>query len=514
MITLVPDKVTMLQLARHTLKNLALLCLSLALLPLDTAIVLAVSIWHRLAGKTQQDHAKVPEPLRKTVLVTGVSMSKGLALARLFHRAGHRVIGADSHRLAPGRVSATLEAFYRLPPPRKTPFGDDDEIEDDPYALALLDIVKKEKVDLWVSVSDVTAVVQDALAKDMIESQTPAKAVQLSAKYVRTLHNKDSFMEYTRHLELPAPDTEVVRGKSAIIDFLNKRGGLRAHPGANRYLLRRNGVHDAARCDMPLLPLATEQETLRCIEKMTLEDGDEYMMQEYLQGHEFCTHALVVRGRVRAFVACPSSDTLMHYQALPPESPLSRFMLAFTETIAETEGEDFTGHVSFDFMAKTWSGGDSKHEDVHVFPIECKPRVHTAVVLFNDTPELVGEYLSLLQPEPPIPEEVTPVVVPKNPKSYYWIGQDLVQHFLSPTLESLSRDPRDGRRAGEVSSFLNHVRNWRNWRNWKDGTFEVWDPWPWWWLYHVYWPVQFVKYLVWGRWQKLNVSTGKAFQAR
>jgi catechol O-methyltransferase len=48
--------------------------------------------------------------------------------------------------------------------------------------------------------------------------------------------------------------------------------------------------------------------------------------------------------------------------------------------------------------------------------------------------------------------------------------------------------------------------------NWKDGTFEVWDPWPAFWLYHVYWPVQFVLAVVQGKkWSRLNVSTTKMF---
>lgn len=493
----------MLGFARHTFKNLALLCLSLALLPLDTAIILAVDCWHKLtAGR--QAHAKVPEPLRKTVLVTGVSMAEGLALARLFHHTGHKVISADIHTLAPGRVSVAVERFYRLPSPGKTPFSNDDDIVDDPYALELLRIVKEENIDLWVSVSDITATVQDALAKDTIESQTSAKAIQLSAKHVRTFQQKKSFMEYTRSLELLTPDTEVIRSKSSIIDFLTKRGGLKTHPAMNRFLIKPTSISGNVRHEIPLLPLATEQDTLRSISGIPMGDGDEYIMQEYLHGHEFCTHALVIQGRVRAFVACPSSDMPIHYQALPPESPLSRFMLAFTETIAEAEGQGFTGHIGFNFMAKTWNGGDSKHEGVHVYPIECNPGVNAAIVLFNDTPELVGEYLSVLQPDSQMTELEKPVLVPKNPKKYYWIGQDLVQQFLSPTAERLARDPRDAARSGEVFSFMEHVRYW------KDGTFEAWDPWPWWWLYHVYWPVQFLGDLLWGRWYKVNASTGAA----
>lgn len=492
----------MLDFLRHRLKNLALLFLSFIFLPIDTIVILAVYLRNRHTRPRVRHDAPSS---RKTILVTGVGMAKGLALARQFHRAGHRVIGADFHGLSMGRASAAIDKFFALPSPSKTALESDDDIGDDDYAFALLELVKKEKVDLWVSNSDVSAAMQDALARDMIESQTSAKAVQLSAEHVRLLHEKDSFIAHVRSLGLDVPDTEIVQTRPAIIDFLNKRGGLRMKPGASqRYLLKPVGVNDVARYDMPLLPMASEQETLRRIDQAPVESGS-WIMQEFIQGFEFCTHALVVRGRVRSFVACPSADLLMHYKALDAELPLSKAMLRFTEEVAADAGEDFTGHVSFDFLIKSGLGQDAKEDEVKIYPIECNPRVHTAVVLFNDTPGIVDEYLRVLDPPSQDAERLRPPVIPTRPASYYWIGQDFVERLLYPAYQKFPRLPH---RSAEVRSFVNHVQNW------KDGTFETWDPWPWWWLHHVYWPVQFARYLVWGRWQKINVSTGKAFQAK
>ena len=486
---------------RHRLKNLALLTLSLVLLPIDTIAVLVIDLWSRFTVKRHTNDA-IPNSLRKTVLVTGVSMAKGLSLARLFHRAGHRVIGADFHPLSLGRVSSSIDKFYALPSPRKHYLADEDEVDDDPYALRLLEIVRNEQVDLWVSNSDVSAAIQDALARDMIESQTTTKAIQLSARHIRLLHEKDTFIDHVRGLGLDVPDTEIVQTRAAVIDFLNKRGGLKAQSASSkRFLLKPVGVNDVARCDMPLLPLASEQETIRRIDKAPLETGS-WIMQEYVQGFEFCTHALVIKGQIRAFVACPSADLLMHYKALDPDLPLSKAMLDFTQKVAAANGEDFTGHVSFDFLVKSGLGQDAKDHEVKLYPIECNPRVHTATVLFNDTPELVEEYLAVLDPGAKTTDKA--IVTPTNPKKYYWIGQDLVERLLYPMWRCFPRLPQA---SGETRSFVNHVKSW------KDGTFETWDPWPWWWLYHVYWPVQFAQYVIWGRWQKLNVSTGKAFQA-
>ncbi|RDA90815.1 hypothetical protein CP533_0501 [Ophiocordyceps camponoti-saundersi (nom. inval.)] len=461
---------------RHIFKNLLLVSLSLVLLPVSTSVIVAVSIWNRLTPHNEPASCSG----RKTVLVTGVGMSKGLCLARLFHRAGHRVIGADCSALSLGRISVAVDKFHKLPEPAS--FSTDDSSRD-PYVLRLLDIVRSEGVHLWVSVSDVSAAAQDALARDLIEDRTTAKAVQLSFDDVQTLNEKDSFMRHVQSLGLPTPDTNVVASRAAVVEFLMQRGGLQLKPRAAQYLLKPIGVNDLVRFNMPLLPLATTEETMKRIDTIPLNGAPSFIMQEFISGPEFCTHALVIRGRVRAFVACPSSELLMHYEALPRNSPLSKRMLAFTETVAKAGGPEWTGHVSFDFLLKTKNG--------ELYPIECNPRVHTAVVLFNDTPQLVDEYLSVLKPDSAGIEEVLP---PKSPQRYYWIGQDLVERAI-------------GSRS-EFTSFVHDVLHS------KDGTFEAWDPWPWWWLYHVYWPLRFIALLARGeRWSRINVSTGKVFKA-
>lgn len=488
----------------HFFKNLFLLCLSLALLPISSAIVGIIWARNQLASRVRHEDSVPPSGGRKTVLITGVNMSKGLCLARLFHRRGHRVIGADTHALAPGRVSAAVDKFYVLPRPGPPP--DVDGAERSAYVLHLLNIAQLERVDLWVSVSDVSAALHDALARDVIEDRTQTKAAQLSLRDVQTLHEKDRFMRHVDFLGLPIPETQVVTGREAIISFLTARGGLRLRPGSSQYLLKPIGVDDRARFSMPLLPLATEDETVRRIDAIQFGSDSSFIMQEFIRGREFCTHALVVRGRVRAFVACPSSELLMHYQSLPEDSPLSREMLAFTETVANAGGVDWTGHVSFDFLVKD---GAETGQPIQLYPIECNPRVHTAVVLFNDTPDVVDEYLSILDATGSAPRHLkqTPLV-PRKPKRYYWIGQDLAEHVICPVYRTLVlRTLRPSQLVTSLGYFGQHLFSW------KDGTFEAWDPWPWWWLYHVYWPLQFLGFLVRGRWHKINVSTGKVFEA-
>ena len=293
------------------------------------------------------------------------------------------------------------------------------------------------------------------------------------------------------------------------------------------------GTDDAVRGDMTLLPLPTASSTRAHIERLGISEERPWILQQHIAGPEYCTHSLVVRGEVKAFVACPSAELLMHYEALPPDSVLSRSMQRFTQEFAAASGSDFTGHLSFDFLVNEKDLFDAASPEskalanhiVTLYPIECNPRAHTAVALFEDTPEMISKgYMSLLDdttqknhlkvivdktdvstsingatPSPPI--------VPYRPAKYYWIGHDLVELVLLPILSLLKVD---GMSFVEVFDsllkFLEHVIWWR------DGTFEVWDPLPAWWLYHVYWPSQFLFALLGGwKWSRLNVSTCKMF---
>jgi hypothetical protein len=95
-------------------------------------------------------------------------MTKGLSLARIFYQAGHRVIGADNVFISAGRLSRSLAAYHELSPPTLGPYA---------YVDSLVEVVLKEKVDLWVSCSGVASAVEDAEAREIIESKVSQRGM-------------------------------------------------------------------------------------------------------------------------------------------------------------------------------------------------------------------------------------------------------------------------------------------------------------------------------------------------
>jgi len=500
----------------HRLQNLALIALGLACIPLDTFVLFWSFVVNYAFHSQVEDHrtaARRKVPFRpKTILVTGVGMTKGLALARSFYQAGHDVIGADfepNGTKVCGRVSRSLKKFVPLRKP-------DQKLGSAPYIQGLLDIVAKEKVDLWVSCSGVASAVEDGEAKEIMERRTSCKAIQFGIQTTQTLHEKHSFIDHTRGLGLTVPETHTITSRAAI------DAALRDAPEGRQYIMKTIGMDDANRGDMTLLPKPTPAETAKHLDRLGISEKSCWILQQYIKGREFCTHALVIKGQVKVFVACPSAELLMHYEALPADSRLSQEMLNFTKTHAATGGSSFTGHLSFDFLVEDEQLSNLSNASdtaVTLYPIECNPRAHTAVALFNGTTAMADAYLSLLDEHPAAPSyaDVTAngttdehVVTPKySDVRYYWIGHDLINMIVLPLLSllTLQRDSSITAVLKGVDAFADRLLFW------KDGTYELWDPLPWWWLYHVYWPQQFLTCFWMGKkWSRLNVSTCKMFE--
>ncbi|RMZ73927.1 catechol O-methyltransferase [Pyrenophora seminiperda CCB06] len=499
----------------HVWKNALLLALSALCAPISAALVLVAYAVSKLDGKrnatfSEEDKRHVAAAQRqKTVLVTGVSMTKGLTIARnLSQHTPHRIIGADISALSPGRFSTAISKYYRL----DTPSGDDAE----PYIDSILAVMRRENVDLWISCSSVVAAVEDGQVVRLAEQQAKEQgrrfeAIQFREDVVEKFHEKDRFIDYIESLDLPIPESHRCTSPYEALDVL--MGELHRTPtksgrtvARRHFIMKPIGVDDKARNNMmTLLPFRTPDATTRYIQSLNISKENPFQLQQFIKGKEYCTHALVIRGKVKAFISCPSLELLMHYEPLPATSPLSQKMLEFTERVCQDGGENFTGHLSFDFLVED----DGKGGNAKFYPIESNPRAHTAVVLFEQTPEMAEAYMSIFNSPNSLPSKSkSGPVYPCTPTySYYWIGHDLVSLVILPLLDLLFDVTTLQHAFRELETFWNHLAYW------KDGTYTFEDPIPFFLLYHVYWPAKFLNALVTGKgWSRINVSTTKMFE--
>jgi hypothetical protein len=275
--------------------------------------------------------------------VTGVGMSKGLTIARAFYRAGHRVIGADFEPYSIpvcGHFSVSIEKFFRLTQP-------DTEENAEQYTQELKEIVENENAELWVPCSRIAFSIEDAEAAEVIEKETSCKAIQFGVTLTETLHQKHSFIDNTRTIGLNVPDTHVVTSETEALAVLYPEKP-RSKFGT-KYIMK-SALDESTRADMTLLPRPTIKETGVHIKRLNPTPFRPFVLQQYISGPEYCTHSLIINGKVKAFVACPSAELLMHYNPLPSSSALSQAMLLYTSIYAKKTGPNMTGHFSLDFL--------------------------------------------------------------------------------------------------------------------------------------------------------------------
>jgi catechol O-methyltransferase len=497
----------------HILQNASLIALSVFFFPLVTFIAVTNQLISPYTASTK--HIKHQRRWRaassasfrpRTVLVTGVGMSKGLAIARSFYRGGHTVIGADFEPAGIpvcGHSSASLKRFYTLAKP--TP-GSSGAMK---YTEELIGIIKKEKVELWVSCSGVASAVEDGEAAEAVERVTKCKAIQFNVEVTSTLHEKHAFIENTRSLGLNVPETHHITSSAAAISILSST------PKNKRFILKSIGLDDTIRADMTLLPLSSPSDTRAYITCLSPSIDRPFVLQQFIKGKEYCTHAVLINNVLKTFTCCPSSELLMHYSSLSPTSTLYLAMKEYTTIYAREmrkRGKVMTGHFSIDFLIEDDDVDLGEKELLaRLWPIECNPRAHTAVVLLSSEGEAMADsYLDILPDHDSKiltnGREILGVITQKEHERYYWVGHDIVALGILPVLDLLRGKVGIAGLLEKWMEFAKHLLYW------KDGTWEIWDPWPFWWLYVVYWPGMFARALLtrsW--WSRVNVSTTKMF---
>jgi hypothetical protein len=132
-----------------------------------------------------------------------------------------------------------------------------------------------------------------------------------------------------------------------------------------------------------------------------------------------------VDGQITAFVTAPSNDMLMTYEdwtnreiGKRAEQWTRDFLDRLAKNpIASGKKRRLTGHFSFDFILSERNG--------EMYPIECNPRVHTAIIL------LPLSQLASVYPAPHESFHVDKVLKPLPgtvPRS--WIYNDLIMRYL------------------------------------------------------------------------------------
>lgn len=159
-------------------------------------------------------------------------------------------------------------------------------------------------------------------------------------------------MALLAELNCPRPETITVSTPGEAIEVLKN--------SKHKIIMKATAVlDDVGRNDMTQYPIDGEsapysktRERLKIGLSVPLSPKTPYIMQQFVQGTEWCTHATVVDNKLKAFACCPSSDMLMHYEdgtRTIAGKLAEKWTLKFLDAWAHShrgQKEPFTGHFS------------------------------------------------------------------------------------------------------------------------------------------------------------------------
>lgn len=365
-------------------KTLGTLTLLLIALPFNALIVLIALLWGIARSPFTKKSVVAAHP--QTILVSGAKMTKALQLARSFHAAGHRVILIEGHKywLSGHRFSQAVSRFYTVPAPQSDPEG---------YIQALVEIVKQEKVDIYVPVCSPVASYYDSLAKPALSEY--CEVFHFDADITKMLDDKFAFTDKARSLGLSVPKSFKITDPQQVINFDFSQE-------TRKYILKSIAYDSVRRLDLTKLPCDTPEETAAFVNSLPISPENPWIMQEFIPGKEFCTHSTVRDGELRLHCCCHSSAFQINYENV--ENPQIRaWVQHFVKNLR------LTGQVSFDFI---------QAEDGTVYAIECNPRTHSAITMFYNHPGVAEAYFG----KTPLPAPHEPLA---NSKPTYWIYHEI-----------------------------------------------------------------------------------------
>jgi predicted ATP-grasp superfamily ATP-dependent carboligase len=375
-------------------KTISTLAVLLLVLPLNLVLT-AIAILRSAIFRPLQPRQIVAT--RQTILISGGKMTKALQLARSFHNAGHRVILVETHKywLTGHRYSWAIDRFYTVPDSRSPE-----------YPQAILEIVKQERVDIYVPVCSPVASYDDAQIRDLLVPNY-CDVMHVDIDTLQGLDDKYEFATTAQALGLRVPKSFKITHPQQVIDFdfANEQ---------RQYIIKSIPYDSVRRLDLTKLPCATPAETAAFVKSLPISESKPWVMQEYIPGQEYCTHSTVRNGHLQLHCCCESSAFQVNYQQID-RSDIENWIRTFVSNL------HLTGQVSFDFI--------QANDDGQIYAIECNPRTHSAITMFYNHPDVAKAYLN-----PPLDRTVQPL---NTSRPTYWMYHEiwrLVTHLYSPQI--------------------------------------------------------------------------------
>ncbi|CAM9130749.1 unnamed protein product [Heterosigma akashiwo] len=395
---------------------------------------------------------------KKTILVSGGKMSKSLEICRYLKKQGHKVILVETRDywfVAPAK-SSSVDRFVLLPEHKRE--------GERAYVDALKQIVFEEKVDVFIPVAHTIDVVVDALVKEELKDGCFVWCEGLEKSKV--LDNKFSFLQTARGFGLRVPEHYIVNTPEQALQI------MKTLERPDKFFMKSIASDPINRTTLRPIPKTLAGQT-NYTKKYNISPQTPHLLIQFLDGQEFCTTSIIKDGRILAHTTSPSGPVQLNYKHVDIRE-IEEWVRNFAQKA------NLTGSHSFDFLM---------HEG-KPYPIECNPRLHSAVVNFHENPEvLVDSYLSVLDEEKK--EKTTISECSSFPKCKYPAAEARETFWLYNEMMYLALKAVN--HPFELMHWAKHIITALTER---EALFSFSDPVPFFWMHHVQMPILLIKALV------------------
>ncbi|MET0191147.1 MAG: ATP-grasp enzyme, partial [Pseudonocardia sediminis] len=278
------------------------------------------------------------------------------------------------------------------------------------------------------------------------------------------------FTTLAASMGLGVPDRHRITDPQQVIDFdwADHGAGHGSGTGAGRtYILKSLAYDPVRRMDLTELPRPTPAETAAFVRSLPISPDNPWILQEFVRGQEYCTHATVRDGDVQLHCCCPSSGFQINYEMVD-DPEIEAWVRTFVGELR------LTGQVSFDFI---------RSDDGRLMAIECNPRTHSAITMFYDHPGVARAYL----------DAGVPTVYPtRASRPTYWLYHEIWRIL---------------RRPSSIAERLGVLARG------KDAIFDMTDPLPFLLVHHLQIPALLLDTVRRGtEWVRIDFNIGKLIE--
>ncbi|KAJ5417218.1 uncharacterized protein N7487_000768 [Penicillium crustosum] len=427
--------------------HLLRICLSFSLIFVDNTILVVAGLlaYLRSTANRRQATKRNVRFYPKTVLITGIGTTHGLNLARSWAVEGHRVVGADVTDLdlpvrSGGSMSKALVAFYQIPK--------------DHYISRLLDVIHREKVDLWIPCSPKASSIEDATAQQVVENHTSCKCITFDTELAACFAHPDSFRQ--------------VQSRDSVHKILHRSPSksyqiFRAAPSANEKAM--------------LLPRRTLSKTYTVVSEIQISQDRPWILQQQSRLGEIFADLLIVRGHVQAIKVRVSDSGSSTWGASRLDEALAASVHRLMQIFAAKGGVRLTGHLSVRLMVDEEFDAHSVRHTIYI--AGCTSGAKTVDNLLYDVPCPIAGYLSVFPSNPADTANIAPTLSSTRSAPTFARAAILPAAFLQFSLFHFALTALEVVEAELVRLLF-----------WKDPLFSFLDPVPWWWQVHVYQPLR------------------------